>query len=184
MRLLAIRAETMQGIRRLKLPCDDITPLGLWGSDMFLIGVNNDQFEVLRTWNVQTEDVTPAALREFHTEAPAIPTFPSAGNTASGARPSAMGVSSAAPSLSPAGMPTPPVPAKAVPATPAPATAAPAATKGKGAAAAAAPPVEPAANGAASPAPALTLEKNAPAKAGRSESRAELASAFRASVQV
>ena len=185
MRLLAIRAETMQGIRRLKLPCDDITPLGLWGSDMFLIGVNNDQFEVLRTWNVQTEDVTPAALREFHTEAPAIPTFPSAGNTASGARPSAMGVSSAAPSLSPAGMPAPPMPAKTVPVTPAPATgapAAPAATKGKGAAAAAAPPVEaavvPSPNGAATPerqAPALTLEKNASSKAGRSEADIKMA---------
>jgi hypothetical protein len=176
MRLLAIRAETMQGIRRLKLPCDDITPLGLWGSDMFLIGVNNDQFEVLRTWNVQTEDVTPAALREFHTEAPAIPTFPSAGNTASGARPSAIGVSTATPPQRAAGTPTPPMPAASVPAAPAPAAAsaapAPAATKAPPAkGAAAAPAVELAANGAVAPerqAPALTLEKGAPAK-GRSE---------------
>jgi hypothetical protein len=98
MRLLAFRAETMQGIRRLKLPCDDITPIGLWGSDMYLIGVNNEQFEVLRAWNVQTEDVTPATLRDLHTESAAIPTSPSAGNTASGARSSARGASSAAPS--------------------------------------------------------------------------------------
>ncbi|MDB4885851.1 MAG: hypothetical protein JWN79_1289 [Gemmatimonadetes bacterium] len=86
MRLLALRAETMQAMRRLKLPCDDITPIGLWGSDMFLIGVNNDQFEVLRLWNVQTEDVTPATLRDLHSDSPAIPTSPSAGNAASGAR--------------------------------------------------------------------------------------------------
>ena len=97
MRLLALRAETMQAMRRLKLPCDDITPIGLWGSDMFLIGVNNDQFEVLRLWNVQTEDVTPSTLRDLHTESAAIPTSPSAGNAASGARSSAKGAPSAAP---------------------------------------------------------------------------------------
>ena len=191
MRLLAIRAETMQGIRRLKLPCDDITPLGLWGSDMFLIGVNNDQFEVLRTWNVQTEDVTPAALREFHTEAPAIPTFPSAGNTASGARPSAIGTSSAtSPSLSPAGTPSPPVSAAVIPGTPAPAPGAPvpvapapapaakvsSPAKGGAAAVAPAPRVEasaaPLVNGAAvseRQSPALTLETNAAPRAARSE---------------
>ena len=100
MRLLALRAETMQAMRRLKLPCDDITPIGLWGSDMFLIGVNNDQFEVLRLWNVQTEDVTPSTLRDLHTESTAIPTFPSAGNTASGARSSATAAPSAAPATS------------------------------------------------------------------------------------
>lgn len=98
MRLLALRAETMQAMRRLKLPCDDITPIGLWGSDMFLIGVNNDQFEVLRLWNVQTEDVTPATLRDLHSDSPAIPTSPSAGNAASGARsPARKGAPSAAP---------------------------------------------------------------------------------------
>ena len=86
MRLLALRADTMQAMRRLKLPCDDVTPLGLWGSDMFLIGVNNEQFEVLRGWNVQTEDVTPASLRELSTDSPAIPKSPSAGPSASGAR--------------------------------------------------------------------------------------------------
>jgi hypothetical protein len=86
MRLLALRTETMQAMRRLKLPCDDITPIGLWGSDMYLIGVNNEQFEVLRLWNVQTEDITPATLRDFHTESPAVPTTPSAGNAASDAR--------------------------------------------------------------------------------------------------
>jgi hypothetical protein len=96
MRLLALRAETMAGVRRLKLPCDDITPVGLWGSDMYLIGVNNEQYEVLRMWSVQTEDVTPATLRELHTDSPAIPTSPSAGNAASGARSSAYGTSSAA----------------------------------------------------------------------------------------
>lgn len=101
MRLLALRAETMQAMRRLKLPCDDITPIGLWGSDMFLIGVNNDQFEVLRLWNVQTEDVTPATLRDLHTESAAIPTSPSAGNAASGARSSAKGAPSAAPTSTP-----------------------------------------------------------------------------------
>ncbi len=103
MRLLALRAETMQGVRRLKLPCDDITPIGLWGSDMFLIGVNNEQFEVLRMWNVQTEDVTPASLREVHTDSPAIPTSPSAGNAASGARSSATGAT--APSLTTSSFP-------------------------------------------------------------------------------
>ena len=109
MRLLALRAETMQAMRRLKLPCDDITPIGLWGSDMFLIGVNNDQFEVLRLWNVQTEDVTPATLRDLHTESSAIPTSPSAGNAASGARSSAKGAPSAAPAsptTPPAGRPS------------------------------------------------------------------------------
>jgi hypothetical protein len=79
MRLLALRAETMAGMRRLKLPCDDITPIGLWGSDMYLIGVNNEQFDVLRAWNVQTEDVTPASLRDFQTDSPAIPASPAEG---------------------------------------------------------------------------------------------------------
>jgi hypothetical protein len=100
MRLLALRAETMQAMRRLKLPCDDITPIGLWGSDMYLIGVNNEQFEVLRLWNVQTEDITPATLRDFHTESPAVPTTPSAGNAASDARFTATEASSATPPLS------------------------------------------------------------------------------------
>ena len=102
MRLLALRAETMQAMRRLKLPCDDITPIGLWGSDMYLIGVNNDQFEVLRLWNVQTEDVTPATLRDLHSDSPAIPTSPSAGNAASGARSSATGAPAASSTPSPA----------------------------------------------------------------------------------
>jgi hypothetical protein len=66
-------------MRRLKLPCDDITPIGLWGSDMYLIGVNNEQFDVLRAWNVQTEDVTPASLRDFQTDSPAIPASPAEG---------------------------------------------------------------------------------------------------------
>jgi hypothetical protein len=100
MRLLALRAETMQAMRRLKLPCDDITPIGLWGSDMYLIGVNNEQFEVLRLWNVQTEDITPATLRDFHTESPAIPMTPSAGNAASDARSTATNASSATPPAS------------------------------------------------------------------------------------
>jgi hypothetical protein len=97
MRLLALRAETMQAMRRLKLPCDDITPIGLWGSDMYLIGVNNEQFEVLRLWNVQTEDITPATLRDFHTESPAVPMTPSAGNAASDARSTATEASAKAP---------------------------------------------------------------------------------------
>src|SRR5471032_6296 len=100
MRLLALRAETMQAMRRLKLPCDDITPIGLWGSDMYLIGVNNEQFEVLRLWNVQTEDITPATLRDFHTESPAVPTTPSAGNAASDARMTATEAPRETPSLS------------------------------------------------------------------------------------
>jgi hypothetical protein len=90
----------MQAMRRLKLPCDDITPIGLWGSDMYLIGVNNEQFEVLRLWNVQTEDITPATLRDFHTDEPAIPTTPSAGNAASDARSTATGASKSAPPTS------------------------------------------------------------------------------------
>jgi hypothetical protein len=132
MRLLALRAETMAGVRRLKLPCDDITPIGLWGSDMYLVGVNNEQYEVLRMWNVQTEDVTPATLRELHTDSPAIPTSPSAGNAASGARSSAYGAPSAArPTFVPPAaraVPIPPPLPKPAPATvsaPTPAPSAP-----------------------------------------------------------
>ena len=113
MRLLALRAETMEAMRRLKLPCDDITPIGLWGSDMYLIGVNNEQFEVLRLWNVQTEDVTPATLRDLQSESPAIPTSPSAGNAASGARSSASRAPIAAPSPSFTAPPERPVAAPA-----------------------------------------------------------------------
>jgi hypothetical protein len=120
MRLLALRAETMQAMRRLKLPCDDITPIGLWGSDMYLIGVNNEQFEVLRLWNVQTEDITPATLRDFHTESPAVPTTPSAGNAASDARftateaPAAASPSSAGKAVSPSPSSRPTATARAV----------------------------------------------------------------------
>lgn len=98
MRLLALRADTMQAVRRLKLPCDDITPIGLWATDVHLIGVNNEQFEVLQLWNVQTEDVTPATLRELETDSTAVPTLPSAGNTASDARNPATDGSPRAPS--------------------------------------------------------------------------------------
>jgi hypothetical protein len=46
---------------------------------MYLIGVNNEQFDVLRAWNVQTEDITPASLRDFQTDSPAIPAAPAEG---------------------------------------------------------------------------------------------------------
>ena len=118
MRLLALRADTIQAMRRLKLPCDDITPMGLWGSDMFLIGVSNEQFEVLRSWNVQTEDVTPASLRELSTDSPAIPKSPSAGPMASGARNPAMTATSA-PSSSASIPPSAPAPGASAEAHPA-----------------------------------------------------------------
>jgi hypothetical protein len=149
MRLLALRAETMQAMRRLKLPCDDITPIGLWGSDMYLIGVNNEQFEVLRLWNVQTEDITPATLRDFHTDEPAIPTTPSAGNAASDARYSATEAPKSAP----------PTPAPAAESAPAPEVAAarPAASRTSARAAASAPPPAPSSRGASASASGLDI---------------------------
>lgn len=73
MRLLALRADTMRDLRQLRLPYDEITPAALWGSDTFLIGVTDEQFEVLRSWKVEAEDVTPAALRDLHADLSAIP---------------------------------------------------------------------------------------------------------------
>jgi hypothetical protein len=145
----------MQAMRRLKLPCDDITPIGLWGTDMYLIGVNNDQFEVLRLWNVQTEDITPATLRDFHTDEPAIPTTPSAGNAASDARYTATEAPKPAPpSSAPASAPEAPAPKPAA-----------AKTVSRAATLAASPPSPPAAQSvSASPAsPTLELSSSSTA---------------------
>jgi hypothetical protein len=62
MRLLCVHTDTINALQRLHTPFDDLTPDGLWGTPYHLIGVSTEQRDVLKAFNVDLEDITPAAL--------------------------------------------------------------------------------------------------------------------------
>ena len=63
MRLLCLGADTVNALISLHAPFDDLTPAGLWGTTYHLVGMSDDQRDVLRQWGLELEDVTPDALQ-------------------------------------------------------------------------------------------------------------------------
>ena len=63
MRLLCVHTDTINALQRLHTPFDDLTPDGLWGTPYHLIGVSTEQRDVLKAFNVDLEDITPASLQ-------------------------------------------------------------------------------------------------------------------------
>ena len=63
MRLLCVHTDTINALQRLHTPFDDLTPEGLWGTPYHLIGVSTEQRDVLKAFNVDLEDITPASLQ-------------------------------------------------------------------------------------------------------------------------
>jgi len=62
MRLICLNAEAVRALTNLHVPFDDLTPTGLWGSDLHLIGVGPEQRDVLARWGIELQDVTPRAF--------------------------------------------------------------------------------------------------------------------------
>ncbi|MDB4876985.1 MAG: hypothetical protein JWM41_3431, partial [Gemmatimonadetes bacterium] len=62
MRLVSLHVDTVRSLERLRIPFDDLTPEGLWGSPYHLIGLTPEQRAVLDSWNLDVDDVTPDML--------------------------------------------------------------------------------------------------------------------------
>jgi hypothetical protein len=62
MRLISLHEDAVRALERLRVPFDDVTPEGLWGSPYHLIGVTGEQRAVLDAWNLEVNDVTPQVL--------------------------------------------------------------------------------------------------------------------------
>lgn len=62
MRLISLHVDTVRALERLRIPIDDLTPDGLWGSVYHLVGVTAEQRAVLDAWSVSVNDITPAML--------------------------------------------------------------------------------------------------------------------------
>src|SRR4051812_7092988 len=62
MRLISLHEDAVRALERLRVPFDDVTPEGLWGSPYHLIGVTAEQRSVLDSWNLEVNDVTPTVL--------------------------------------------------------------------------------------------------------------------------
>ena len=62
MRLISLHVDTVRALERLRIPFDDLTPDGLWGSPYHLVGLTGDQRSVLDSWNLEVNDVTPVNL--------------------------------------------------------------------------------------------------------------------------
>jgi hypothetical protein len=59
MRLVSLHIDTVRSLERLRIPFDDLTPDGLWGSPYHLVGLTPEQRAVLDSWNLDVNDVTP-----------------------------------------------------------------------------------------------------------------------------
>ncbi|HEY4218036.1 MAG TPA: hypothetical protein VGM67_12915 [Gemmatimonadaceae bacterium] len=62
MRLISLHDDTVRLLERLRIPYDDLTPDGLWGSPYHLVGLTAEQRAVLDTWNLDVSDLTPAMI--------------------------------------------------------------------------------------------------------------------------
>src|SRR6185312_11955268 len=62
MRLISLHDDTVRLLERLRIPFDDLTPDGLWGSPYHLVGVTAEQRAVLDTWNLDVNDLTPVMM--------------------------------------------------------------------------------------------------------------------------
>src|SRR5579884_204053 len=72
MRLISLHEDAVRALERLRVPFDDVTPDGLWGSPYHLIGVTAEQRAVLDSWNLEVNDVTPEMLASFAEAAPQL----------------------------------------------------------------------------------------------------------------
>lgn len=72
MRLISLHTDAVRALERLRVPFDDLTPEGLWGSSYHLIGVTAEQLAVLDSWHIGVNDVTPRALASFVEAAPQL----------------------------------------------------------------------------------------------------------------
>jgi hypothetical protein len=63
MRLVCLHADTITALSSLHVPFDDLTPEGLWGTPYHLVGIAAAQRDVLKGFNVELEDITPAAIQ-------------------------------------------------------------------------------------------------------------------------
>ena len=70
MRLISLHVDTVRALERLRVPFDDLTPDGLWGSPYHLVGLTSDQCAVLAGWNLEVPDLTPAKLSDAAEPAP------------------------------------------------------------------------------------------------------------------
>src|SRR5947209_3018607 len=64
MRLISLHADAVRALERLRVPFDDLTPDGLWGSSYHLIGITEEQRAVLDAWNLGVNDVTPRVIAD------------------------------------------------------------------------------------------------------------------------
>ncbi len=62
MRLISLHDDTVRLLERLRIPFDDLTPDGLWGSPYHLVGITAEQRAVLDSWNLDVSDLTPAMM--------------------------------------------------------------------------------------------------------------------------
>jgi hypothetical protein len=62
MRLISLHDDTVRLLERLRIPFDDLTPDGLWGSPYHLVGVTPEQRAVLDSWNLDVNDLTPVMM--------------------------------------------------------------------------------------------------------------------------
>lgn len=62
MRLISLHDDTVRLLERLRIPFDDLTPDGLWGSPYHLVGVTAEQRAVLDSWNLDVNDLTPVMM--------------------------------------------------------------------------------------------------------------------------
>ena len=72
MRLISLHVDAVRALERLRIPFDDLTPDGLWGSPYHLIGLTAEQRSVLQAWNVNVNDITPQALSNIADLAPQL----------------------------------------------------------------------------------------------------------------
>jgi hypothetical protein len=93
LRLVSVHADVLRKLLRLRVPVQDLTPEGLAGSAFHIVGLTLDQREVLESWKVQVNDVTPDILE---TAADLVPVLESQPKPADDRKPSATPTSSSA----------------------------------------------------------------------------------------
>jgi hypothetical protein len=94
MRLVCLHADTVEAMKLLRIPFDDLTPSGLWSSKYHLVGLTREQLEALEIFPIDVEDITPAPLSQAVSDRPSAQTRQAA---AAGTRAAAPGRSAAGP---------------------------------------------------------------------------------------
>jgi hypothetical protein len=77
MRLISLHSDAVRSLEQLRVPFDDLTPEGLWGSPYHLVAMTPEQRDVLAAWSLDVDDVTPrvfgkhGVLLQLHEDSPA-----------------------------------------------------------------------------------------------------------------